>query len=89
MDCPEVPTSSFREIDFCGVYRIAKNGRVPWLPRSSERPNGLAFSPDEKVLYVANSHEPRNLMLSHRSIGGGMGGDSQIFFDAEVEGDPV
>jgi gluconolactonase len=40
-----------RELPFAGVYRLAK-GRVQLLSRDFTRPNGIAFSPDEKYLYV-------------------------------------
>lgn len=41
-----------RELDFQGVYRIAPDGTLTLLADDFEKPNGLAFSPDEKVLYV-------------------------------------
>ena len=44
-----------REIDFCGVYRVQKNGIVTVQYKGISRPNGIGFSPDEKILYVANS----------------------------------
>ena len=44
-----------REIDFHGVYRVNPNGNVTLLIDSLTRPNGIALSLDEKVLYVANS----------------------------------
>jgi gluconolactonase len=53
-----------KELPFNGVYRIPSAiGRAPGsapqepqlLIKDLSRPNGLAFSPDEKVLYVANS----------------------------------
>lgn len=43
-----------RELDHAGVYRVAPNGEVT-LVAGCEYPNGLAFSPDERTLYVANS----------------------------------
>jgi gluconolactonase len=43
-----------REVDHAGVYRIAPDGRVN-LVADFEYPNGLAFSPDERFLYVANT----------------------------------
>jgi gluconolactonase len=43
-----------REVDHAGVYRIAPSGAVS-LVADFEYPNGLAFSPDERVLYVANT----------------------------------
>lgn len=45
-----------RELDHFGVYRISKtDGSLTLLTTELQRPNGLAFSPDEKVLYVAQS----------------------------------
>ena len=43
-----------REVDHAGVYRVAPSGAVS-LVADFEYPNGLAFSPDERVLYVANT----------------------------------
>ena len=49
---------SKREIDFCGVYRLGTDGKITLLTKELERPNGIALSPDEKTLYVAQSHLP-------------------------------
>ena len=46
-----------RELDFTGVYRLASNGTLTLLTRELKAPNGIAFSPDEKTLYVAQSSE--------------------------------
>jgi gluconolactonase len=43
-----------RELPQAGVYRVAPDGS-PTLVVDCEYPNGLAFSPDERVLYVANT----------------------------------
>lgn len=43
-----------REVPHAGVYRIAPDGTVT-LIADVEYPNGLAFSPDERRLYVANT----------------------------------
>jgi gluconolactonase len=56
---PQRENDRTRETDFCGVYRwSAKTGEVTLLTQEMTRPNGLAFSPDETTLYVANS-DPR------------------------------
>ena len=47
--------SPLRELDFNGVYRLRPNGQLDLLTKAQERPNGLALSPDESILYVANS----------------------------------
>ena len=44
-----------REIPYQGVFRRSRSGEVTLLTREMTRPNGLAFSPDEKRLYVAQS----------------------------------
>jgi gluconolactonase len=43
-----------RELPYAGVYRIGTDGGLT-LMADCEYPNGLAFSPDERVLYVANT----------------------------------
>jgi gluconolactonase len=40
-----------KELPFNGVYRLVK-GKVELLSKEFARPNGIAFSPDEKYLYV-------------------------------------
>ena len=44
-----------KELDFQGVYKITVEGETVLLTDELSRPNGIAFSPDEKHLYVANS----------------------------------
>jgi gluconolactonase len=43
------------EIGGCHVYRIDPSGRVQIVGDDFERPNGLAFSSDERVLYIADT----------------------------------
>jgi gluconolactonase len=47
-----------RQLDFQGIYRIAPDGTLHLLARNANRPNGLALSVDEKVLYVNDSSNP-------------------------------
>jgi gluconolactonase len=44
--------------DSAGVYRVALDGTVSRVA-SCEYPNGLAFSPDERTLYVANTRSSK------------------------------
>ena len=44
-----------REYGFGGVFRIAPGGQLHLATDGCEYPNGLAFSPDESILYVAIS----------------------------------
>ena len=47
--------TAWKELPFNGVYRLAPDGELILLADDFERPNGLAFSPDEKVLYIADT----------------------------------
>lgn len=49
-----------RELDFYGVYGITPKGELKLLAKHVGRPNGIALSPDGRILYVANSDE-RNI----------------------------
>ena len=44
-----------RELDFSGVYSIDPDGTLHLESKALDKPNGLALSPDETVLYVANT----------------------------------
>jgi gluconolactonase len=44
-----------KELPFNGVFRLDSGGALHLLVDDFERPNGLAFSPDEKTLYVDDS----------------------------------
>jgi gluconolactonase len=48
-----------RELDFEGVYRLDPSGTVTLLTRALDKPNGIAFSPDERTLYVSDSATKR------------------------------
>jgi gluconolactonase len=44
------------ELDFFGVYRVSPDlGTINLLVRDFVLPNGLAFSPDERILYINDS----------------------------------
>lgn len=68
------------ELDFCGVYRLSKDGKVTMLTKELPRPNGLAFSPDEKTLYVADSQE--QFWKAYPVKEDGTLGEGKMFYDA-------
>lgn len=49
-----------RELDFYGVYHITPKGELKLIAKPVGRPNGIALSPNARLLYVANSDE-RNI----------------------------
>ncbi len=70
-----------RELDFCGVYRFAKDGSLTLLTKELSRPNGIAFSPDEKTLYVANSDAARAIWMAYPVKEDGSVGSGKVFYD--------
>ncbi|MCA9081632.1 MAG: SMP-30/gluconolactonase/LRE family protein, partial [Planctomycetaceae bacterium] len=71
-----------RELDFCGVYRLSANGELTLLTTEMTRPNGIAFSPDEKTLYVAQSDPEAALWKAFPVKSDGTLGESRIIHDA-------
>ena len=53
-----------KELDFQGVYKYTTEGRLILMSSEVSRPNGLALSPDERRLYVANTDENEAQWLS-------------------------
>jgi gluconolactonase len=51
-----------QEVPFQGVYRIDGNGELKFLTKDLTQPNGLAFSPDGKRLYIDDSKQ-RNIRV--------------------------
>lgn len=71
-----------RHLDFQGVFRLDPDGSVTLLTSDLSRPNGLAFSPDESVLYVANSDPQRAVWMAFPMQEGNTLGQGEVFFDA-------
>lgn len=71
-----------RELDFCGVYRLAKDGTLALLTKEMTAPNGIAFSPDEKTLYVAQSDPRQAIWRAFDVQADGTLANSRVFFDA-------
>jgi len=58
----DLPKDQKQELDFRGVFRLDANGEVRLLTKELSEPNGLAFSPDGKKLYVDDSSQ-RNIRV--------------------------
>ncbi|HZT79195.1 MAG TPA: SMP-30/gluconolactonase/LRE family protein, partial [Gemmataceae bacterium] len=71
-----------QELDFQGVYRLSKDGKLTLLTKEMTRPNGIAFSPDEKTLYVANSDPDRPVWMAFPVKDDGTLGKGRVFYDA-------
>ncbi len=71
-----------KELKFQGVYRLKPNGDLTLLTDSMSRPNGIALSPDEKTLYVANSDPDKPIWMQFPVKADGTLGEGQLFFDS-------
>jgi len=71
-----------KELDFNGVYRLTAGGQLTLLTRELTFPNGIAFSPDEKTLYVANSDPERAVWMAYEVDKDGVIKNGKVFFDA-------
>jgi gluconolactonase len=71
-----------KEIPFQGVYRLKPNGELTLLTDQMSRPNGIAFSPDEKTLYVANSDPLHAVWMAYDVKPDGTIANGRVFFDA-------
>ncbi len=69
-----------RELPFAGVYRVSKDGKVTLLTDENRAPNGIAFSPDEKTLYVDDSEMKR--WMAYPVQTDGTLGKGRVFYDA-------
>jgi gluconolactonase len=77
-----------KELPYSGVYR-SRGGKVTLLTRELKGPNGIAFSPDEKYLYVGNWDPAAKVVLRFPVKRDGTLGASSVFADLtqEVPGD--
>lgn len=79
--------SPLRELDFNGVYRLRPDGELEVLVRDQTRPNGIALSPDESVLYVANSDENEKVWMAYDLDENGAS-NGRVFYDANDHAEP-
>ena len=70
-----------KEIPFQGVYKLTTTGDVVLLTDQMTRPNGIAFSPDEKTLYVANSDPKQAIWMAFDITEEGVE-NGRVLFDA-------
>ena len=71
-----------KELPFNAVFRVNRKGEVTLLTTKLTYPNGIAFSPDEKILYVANSDPKWAVWMAFDVKPDGTLGEGRVFFDA-------
>jgi len=69
-----------KELPFSGVYSIYK-GRLQVITKDFTGPNGIAFSPDEKYLYVDNWDDRKKVVMRYEALADGTLANGKLFFD--------
>jgi gluconolactonase len=70
-----------RELDFSGVFRVSPDGEVVLIDDTLAGPNGIAFSPDERVLYVGNWDLEAKVVVRYKLSADGDVLDRSVLFD--------
>lgn len=78
---PRVFDDPRKELSFSGVYRISPEGKVQLLAKDLTGPNGIAFSPDEKHLYVANWDTSKKVVMRYEVLPDGSLAGGRVLFD--------
>jgi gluconolactonase len=78
----DMNTSPLKEQEFNGVYRLDLDGTVHVVEDSLTFPNGVALSPDERTLYVANSDPKRPIWMAYTLAENGEPTTKRVFADA-------
>ena len=69
-----------KELNFSGVYSL-HNGKLQVVSQDFTGPNGIAFSPDEKYLYVGNWDEQKKVVNRYEVKHDGTLTNGKVFFD--------
>lgn len=75
-----------RELDFYGIYHVKPGGMPEAIGRWKTRPNGIAVSPNGRLLYVADSDA--RLIRVYDLAGNGTASNERMFVD-KIEGVPA
>jgi gluconolactonase len=73
-----------KELQFQGVYRLAKGGRLDALVTDLDAPNGIGFSPDGNTLYVSNAFNKRPIWMAYPVNTDGTLGPGRQFAEASA-----
>jgi gluconolactonase len=71
-----------KELSFQGVYRLGRDGSLTLLTKELRAPNGIAFSPDERTLYISNADQKRLVWMAYPLRADGTLGPGRVLYDA-------
>jgi len=77
---PKFSDDPRKELPFSGVFRWSGE-TLQVVAKDVSGPNGLAFSPDEKYLYVGNWDEKRKVVMRYDVRPDGSLSNARVFFD--------
>ena len=70
------------KLDFFGVFRYSKDGQLIAVNKTLEKPNGIALSTDNRMLYVSNSEPGREKIIAIDLETADAATSSRLLFDA-------
>lgn len=73
-----------KEVNFSGVF-CWNNGTLKLVSTDLSGPNGIAFSPDEKYLYITNWDTSKKLIMRYEVARDGILSNGSVFFDMTSE----
>lgn len=71
-----------KELPFQGVYKLSTDGTLSLLTKDLKAPNGIAFSPDEKTLYITDVDPEKPAWLAYNVKDDGTITNGHVFHDA-------
>ncbi len=69
-----------KRLPYSGIFRW-RDGQLSLQAKDLSGPNGIAFSPDEKFLYVGNWDEEKKVVMRYPVQDDGLLGPGMVFFD--------
>ena len=78
---PDVFEDPEKELNFSGVFRVRMDGAISLESDELDGPNGLAFSPDERHLYVGNWDLEHKVIMRYDVAPDGSLSDGEVFYD--------
>jgi gluconolactonase len=70
-----------KDMPFSGVFRVTRDGKVTLETDELEGPNGLAFSPDERYLYVGNWDPESKVVMRYEVAADGALSRGEVLYD--------
>ncbi len=70
-----------RELEFGGVFRVSPDGEIALIDDTLGGPNGIAFSPDERTLYVGNWDPDAKIVVRYSLTEDGRVAERTVLFD--------